>query len=51
VLIGVLIGATSIVSKEVVIASLAKKFKEKSPKIMEINIAAIEKGIELGSKA
>lgn len=51
VLIGALIGATGIVSKEVVIESLSKKFKEKSPKIMELNIAAIEKGIELGSKA
>ena len=51
VLIGVLIGATGIVSKEAVIASLEEKFKEKSPKIMELNIAALEKGIELGSKA
>ncbi len=51
VLIGVLIGATGIVSKEAVIASLEEKFKEKSPKIMELNVAAIEKGIELGSKA
>ena len=47
VLIGALIGATGIVSKEVVIESLSKKFKEKSPKIMELNIAAIEKGIEV----
>ena len=51
VLIGVLIGATGIISKDVVIAALSKKFKEKSPAIMELNIAAIEKGIELGSKA
>ncbi len=51
VLIGVLIGATGIVSKETIIDSLSKKFKEKSPKIMELNIAALEKGIELGSKA
>lgn len=50
VLIGVLIGATGIISKEAVLDSLAKKFKDKSPKIMELNIAAIEKGIELGSK-
>ena len=50
-IIGALIGATGIVSKEVVIESLSKKFKEKSPKIMELNIAAIEKGIELGSRA
>lgn len=48
VLIGVLIGATDIVSKEAVIASLEEKFKDKSPKIMELNIAAIEKGIALG---
>ena len=51
VLIGALIGATGIVSKEVVIESLSKKFKEKSPKIMELNIAAIEKGIELSSNS
>ena len=51
VLIGVLIGATGIVSKETIIDSLSKKFKEKSPKIMELNIAALERGIELGSKA
>ena len=51
VLIGVLIGATGIVSKETVIASLSEKFKEKSPKIMELNIAAIEKGIALASEA
>lgn len=48
VLIGVLIGATGIVSKEAVITSLEEKFKEKSPKIMELNLAAIEKGIALG---
>ncbi|MBQ7117709.1 MAG: 2-oxoacid:acceptor oxidoreductase family protein [Clostridia bacterium] len=48
VLIGVLIGATDIVSKEAVIASLEEKFKEKSPEIMALNIAALEKGIALG---
>ncbi len=51
VLIGVLIGATGIVSKEAVIASLEEKFKEKSPQIMQLNIAAIEKGITLGKGA
>ncbi len=51
VLIGVLIGATGIVSKEAVTASLEEKFKEKSPKIMELNIAALEKGITLGKSA
>ncbi len=51
VLIGVLIGATEIVSKDAVIASLEEKFREKSPKIMELNIAALEKGIALGKGA
>ncbi len=51
VIIGVLIGATAIVDKETVIASLEKKFREKSPEIMELNIAALEKGIELGSES
>lgn len=51
VIIGVLIGATGIVSKEAAIASLAEKFKEKSPQIMELNIAALEKGIALGEAA
>ena len=51
VIIGALIGATGIVSKDAVIASLEEKFKEKSPKIMELNIAALEKGIALGKGA
>ena len=51
VIIGALIGATGIVSKDAVIASLEEKFKEKSPKVMELNIAALEKGIELGKAA
>lgn len=51
VLIGVLIGATGIVSKDAVIASLEEKFKEKSPKIRELNVAALEKGIALGKGA
>lgn len=45
VLIGALIGATGIVSKDAIIASLEDKFKSKSPKIMELNIAALERGI------
>ena len=47
----VIIGATGIVSKDAVIASLEDKFKAKSPKIMELNIAALEKGIALGKGA
>lgn len=48
VIIGVLIGATGIVSKEKMIASLEEKFKAKKPEIMALNVAALEKGIEFG---
>ena len=48
VLIGALVGATDIVSKEAIAASLAAKFGAKKPEILELNIKALEKGIELG---
>lgn len=48
VLIGALMGATDIVSKEVLVRSLEEKFKSKKPEILELNMKALEKGIELG---
>ncbi len=51
VLIGALIGATGILSKEAVVSSLEEKFKTKNPAIMALNIAALEKGIEAGLSA
>lgn len=51
VLIGALVGATGIVSKEAIIASLEDKFKTKKPEIMALNIAALEKGIAAGEAA
>ena len=48
VLIGALMGATDIVSKEVFVRSLEEKFKAKKPEILELNMKALEKGIELG---
>ena len=48
VIIGALMGATGIVSKEVLIDSLEEKFKSKKPEILELNIKALEKGIEIG---
>lgn len=50
VIIGALIGATNIVSKEVFVASLEDKFKEKKPEILEMNMKALEKGIAFGEK-
>ena len=47
VLIGALIGATDIVSKETFVKSLEEKFKSKKPEILEMNMKALEKGIEL----
>ena len=48
VLIGALMGATDIVSKDVLVRSLEEKFKSKKPEILELNMKALEKGIELG---
>lgn len=48
VLIGALIGATDIVSKEIFVQSLEEKFKTKKPGILELNMKALERGIELG---
>ena len=49
VLIGALIGATDIVSKETFVKSLEEKFKSKKPEILEMNMKALEKGIELAN--
>ncbi len=51
VIIGALIGATGVVSKEVFVASLEEKFKEKKPEILEMNLKALEKGIAFGEQA
>lgn len=50
VIIGVLIGATGIVSEEEFLDSLKKKFASKAPQIMQMNEAALKKGVEIGSK-
>ena len=50
VLIGALIGATDIVSKEIFVKSLEEKFKEKKPGILEMNLEALEKGIAFGKE-
>lgn len=51
VLLGALIGATDIVSKDTLAASLEEKFKTKKPEVLELNMRALEKGIELGKNA
>ena len=48
VLLGALMGATDIVCKEVFVKSLEEKFKSKKSEILEMNMKALEKGIELG---
>ncbi|MBQ9879916.1 MAG: 2-oxoacid:acceptor oxidoreductase family protein [Clostridia bacterium] len=48
ILIGILIGATDIVSEEAFKLSLQEKFKNKKPGILEMNLNALAKGIELG---
>lgn len=51
VLLGALIGATDIVSKDVFVASLEEKFKSKKPEILELNLKALERGLEYGKAA
>lgn len=48
ILLGVLIGATSIVSRETLVSSLEEKFRTKKPEILEMNIKALDRGIEIG---
>ena len=48
VIIGALIGATGIVSKEVFIKSLEDKFKTKKPEVLALNLKALDKGIAYG---
>ena len=50
ILIGILIGATEIVSEEAFVVSLEEKFKAKKPEILEMNLNALNKGIEIGKK-
>ena len=50
ILIGILIGATGIVSEEAFKLSLEEKFKEKKPEILEMNLKALAKGLEIGKK-
>lgn len=50
VIIGALIGATDIVSKDIFVASLEDKFKEKKPEILEMNMKALERGIAFGQQ-
>lgn len=49
VLLGVLTGATGIVTREVFVQSLNEKFGKK-PGALEMNIKALDKGIEIGKQ-
>ena len=50
ILLGILIGATDIVTKEAFQKSLELKFGSKSPEILQMNLAALDKGYEIGIK-
>lgn len=49
VLLGILIGATGIVSEETAKKSLENKFSKK-PEVLDLNMKALEKGIEIGKE-
>ena len=50
ILLGILIGATDIVSKEAFAQSLEEKFKSKAPEVLALNLAALDKGIAIGQE-
>ncbi len=50
ILIGILIGATDVVSEDAFRLSLEEKFKEKKPEILEMNLRALAKGLEIGKQ-
>ena len=49
VLLGVLTGATDIVTREIFVQSLTEKFGKK-PDVLEMNVRALDKGIEIGQQ-
>ncbi len=50
VLLGILIGATGIVGRETLADSLKEKFAQKKPEVLEMNMKALDKGIEIGKQ-
>lgn len=48
IMIGALIGAAGIISEEAFLESIAKKFSGKNPQIVEMNAAALKKGVAIG---
>ena len=50
ILLGILIGATGIVTKEAFRQSLELKFGSKSPEVLQMNLAALDKVYEIGIK-
>ena len=50
ILLGILIGATGVVSEQTLADSLKKKFKDKKPGILEMDLKALQRGIEIGEK-
>lgn len=51
ILIGILIGATAVVTRDALVQSLEQKFKEKKPEILEMNLKALDLGIKIGENA
>lgn len=49
IMVGAVVSKLSIVSKEAVAESLAEFFKDKSTKVIDLNLKALQKGIEVGS--
>ncbi|MDR1629326.1 MAG: 2-oxoacid:acceptor oxidoreductase family protein [Oscillospiraceae bacterium] len=51
IMIGALLGASGILSKEAFLSSIEQKFAEKKPEVMEMNAIALQKGIDIGKQS
>ncbi|MGN1418031.1 MAG: 2-oxoacid:acceptor oxidoreductase family protein [Acutalibacteraceae bacterium] len=51
VIIGALIGKTGLITEDEFLDSLKKKFAAKAPEVMQMNTAALKRGIEIGKNA
>lgn len=51
IMMGALIGASNVISKEAYLKSIEKRFADKKAEVMEMNEIALDKGIEIGRQS
>lgn len=51
IMLGALIGATNVLTKDAIMESIGKRFAEKKPEVMKMNEIALERGMEIGRQS